>query len=265
MKQKLINHFSGWWRDLPVNPQDYYLVMTDDMDSFYSCKMLKHLFGVEIGGFYKFGEGLYLTDKAKKNDKEAIYVDCSIAYDGVMCFDNHMTIRTNHLMINPNLILDRFDEKSYNKKYCGSTLLFLIALYGKECSTTEKLYALAIDAFYKGWYNKGGKYKDINKYWLNLFGLDDYAEILDSHSMEFFDNYIFEKQLNEKIIIDKGRLFTFADILPHDKFSLVMKTKSYKLTRDQVDKIRQSDRRIFNCAETYKGFYIANIITGGKP
>lgn len=263
MKQKLINQFSGWWRDLPMNPESYYLVMTDDMDSYYSCKMLNKMFGVEIGGFYKFGVGLYLTDKARKSEKEPIYIDCSVAQDGVYCFDNHMNIRTNHNMINPNLVIDRYDSNCYSKKYCGSTLLFLIGLYEKQCSELEKLYALAVDGFYIGWYRANGRFRDVNKFWLEQFELESFADLLDKHDNKFFSNFICEKQLDEKIIVANGQLLTFADILPHDKFKLVMPTQSFNLTRDHVDRIRQTDKRLFTCAETHKGYYCADILKQG--
>ena len=81
MKTELMNHFSGWCLDFASHPENYYLVLSDDMDSFYSCKYLKKRFNAEIGGYYAFGKGLFLTEKAKKENRNLIYVDKLATYN----------------------------------------------------------------------------------------------------------------------------------------------------------------------------------------
>ena len=61
IKQDLLNKFPEWYKDL--NKEDYYLVLTDDSDSLFSCKRLNTLFGLEIGGFYDFKSGLWLNEE----------------------------------------------------------------------------------------------------------------------------------------------------------------------------------------------------------
>ena len=260
MQQSLLNHFPGWWQDLAQHPEKYYLVLTDDMDSFYSCRFLHKRFGAEIGGFYEFGKGLYLSDRAKIEDRKLIYVDCSVVRDGEMCFDNHRTIFTNHMAINPNLIFDRLDDNNYFRKYNGSTLMLLYALYKGDLSDLEKETLISIDGFYIGWYRNNGAFKNINQFWLDLLELDELIPILDKRNMRYFINLIGKYQLNEKIYIDKNKLFTFADILPHDHFSLVMPTEMKWTTKKDIQKITVSDRSVFTAAEVFDGSYSADFI-----
>ena len=55
-QELLLNSLPEWWTE--INPEDYYLVLTDDVDSLFSTKRLNTLFGVDIGGFYDFHSGL---------------------------------------------------------------------------------------------------------------------------------------------------------------------------------------------------------------
>lgn len=260
MKQELLNHFSGWWLDFALHPEDYYLVLSDDMDSYYSCRYLNKRFGAEIGGFYAFGKGLYLTDKAKIQERKLVYVDCSVVRDGVMCFDNHRTIFNNHMTINPNLIIDRADDKNYFRKYCGSTLMLLYSLYHGELSELEKETLIAIDGFYIGWYKDNGAFRNINQYWLDVLELDDLTPILEKRNMQYFQDLIGKYQLNEKIYIDKNKLFTFADILPHDRFTLVMPTEMKRISKEDIKMITVSDRSVFTAAETFDCSYSADFL-----
>ena len=85
-----------------INPESYYLVLTDDVDSLFSCKRLNTLFGVEIGGFYDFNSGLWLNEeKIDHGWKTPIFVDLSVGQDQ-LCFDNHRTFLNNPNRVNPN-------------------------------------------------------------------------------------------------------------------------------------------------------------------
>lgn len=262
MKQELLNHFSGWWLDFALHSEDYYLVLSDDMDSFYSCRYLSKRFGAEIGGFYAFGQGLYLTEKAKISGKTPVYVDCAVVRDGVRCFDNHRTLFTNHMAINPNFLTDRQDEKNYYRKYCGSTLMLLYSLYHGELSELEKEFLIAIDGFYIGWYKENGAFRAVNQYWLDVLELtEDLTPVLKKRNMQYFIDLIEKYQLNEKIYINRNKLFTFADILPHDSFSLVLPTEMKDVKKNDIRNITVSDRTIFTAAETFDGSYRADFVT----
>lgn len=254
------NHFSGWYLDLQLHPEDYYLILTDDMDSYYSCRYLKKMFGLEIGGFYRFGKGLYLFPEYKDSAKDPVFVDCAVVRDGVMTFDNHRTCVVNHMSINPNLVTDRRSTKGYNRKFCGSTLMLLYALYGGELSELEKQFILAIDGFYIGFYKDNGKYRNINVEWLRELGIEkELLPVLEAHDMQFFIDLIAKYQLTEKIYLTTdNRLFTFADILPDEQLIQVMKTHCRKLTKEELLASPIGDKTLFTAAETFNGYYIAD-------
>lgn len=184
MKQQLLNKMPKWYKDL--DPQKHYLVMTNDFDSYYSCKTIQHYTGLEIGGYYSFDGGLYLNRETTDN-KEPIYVDLSIVEGKT--FDNHFTCLHNPQAINPNVMTN-----IYYKKYNGSTLALICSLFGKDMSKlSEKSLTtlLCVDGWYIGYYNKGGRYKDINIYWYEMLGMEKYLlPILQERDNQYFVDHM---------------------------------------------------------------------------
>lgn len=263
INKDLLIHFPGWINDVKLHPDDYYMVMTDDMDSFYSCRFLNKNLGLKIGGFYDFKTGLYLTNDVAMSNKRPIYVDASCVKDGVMCFDNHRTVIRNHMAVNPNLTLNQLNENTYFKKYCGSTLMLVVALYGDldKLSDIEKEFMIAMDGFFIGYYGKNGAFKDINIYWIDLLGLKDILlPVLQKHDSNYFADLTENWQLKEKIYIDNDRLFTYKDILPHDQFSLVMPAHQSYFKKEEIAEIALKNDKIFMASETYKNCYMASIL-----
>lgn len=262
MKSELLNNFSGWYQDLLLHPEDYYLVLSDDMDSFYSCRYLKKKTGIEIGGFYAFGQGLYLTEEIMKSKKKPVFVDVACVKDGTMAFDNHRSMNINHMAINPNVITDSISNGTYFQKYNGSTLMLLVALYGGKdnLSELEKEIILALDSFYIGYYKENGAFRSINMFWLEKLELKEMLlPTLEKKNMQYFQDLISDYQLNERIFIDEnGELFTYADILPHDKFHLVMPVEKSYMSKRDVAALSIADRSVFVAAETYNGKYVVN-------
>lgn len=259
--QLLLNHFPGWYRDIAVHPENYYLVLSDDMDSFYACRFLSRQFGLEIGGFYSFSEGLYLSEKYVKSSKFPVYVDVSCVQDGVMAFDNHRTIIKNHMSVNPNKAIESMH--SYSRKYCGSTLMLVVALYGDLVNLTEleKEFMIAIDSFFIGYYKDGGKYKDVNIYWLEQLGLKEtLLPILEKHDAQYFIDLIADYQLKEKIFIQDGELFTYADILPKEHFELIMPVKKVFIDKNALMKYPIATSNLFVAAEYYGDKYVINTL-----
>ena len=62
MSRELLDKLPEWCKDL--DPKQYYLVLTDDADSLLSAQRLKTKFGLEIGGFYDFKQGLFAIGMA---------------------------------------------------------------------------------------------------------------------------------------------------------------------------------------------------------
>ena len=256
MKKELLDLMPDWCKDF--EPDNYYLVLTDDADSCLSCQRLKTLFGLEVGGFYDFKKGLFINDKRTDNGwKSPIFVDLSVS-EGY-AFDNHYSFINNPNKANPNL----YKRTYYNQKYCGGTLMFIASLYGGVDKLSEKLRTalIAVDGFYIGYYNKGGKYRNINLWWLDKLGLTDYLlPILEKHDMQYFRDFILEYQLGEKIWIDdEGYLHCHAFGVPGVKFENQFETEQVFTNRFQAMKMHKNGRPIFVSAATYENDYVLNI------
>ena len=194
MNKQLLDKFPTWYRD--IDKDKYYLVLSNDFDSYYSCVILHQLFGVQIGGYFSLNDGLYLNPE-RTAGKEPIYVDLSITKG--KCFDNHMTFIKNPECINPNII-----TTDYYQKYNGSTLSFLIALYGRDLSKYSQKQLMAmivIDGWDAGWYKYNGKFRDTLINWMKLFEVDKYLlPILQEHEdRQYFFDFIDHYHLGEKI------------------------------------------------------------------
>jgi len=264
IQQELLNHFPGWYHDLTLHPEKYYLVLSNDLDSLCSCRFLTNKTGVQIGGFFDFHSGIYVSENLIETDKSPVFVDASIIEDGVMCFDNHRTMGKNHMMINPNVITDRLDDKTYFQKYNGSTLMLVCALYGnaEEFSELQKEYMIAIDSFYKGYYKKSGYYRHINIKWLELLGLENsLIPILEKHDADYFQKLTETKQLTEEIVIDEdGFLYMnrYSSSLPKERYILRSAVTREFCSKDEVATFNLSDESLFGASETLSGRYIIN-------
>ena len=220
--------------------------------------VLKNVFGLEIGGFYSLDEGLYIIPQ-KVQDKEPIFIDLSVTR--CKTFDNHFTFIKNPESINPNVMTD-----VYYKKYNGGTLPLLWSLYNIDLSKyTEAALAtlLCVGGWYVGYYNKGGRYKDINIYWYKMLDMDKYLlPLLESHDNGYFVKFIKEYDLNAKIRMNNNYLesdvhFPIPNMsLPKDKFELVQPVARYNMNTNELKEIHEKyPKYIITTAECYKDNY----------
>ena len=257
IKQDLLNKFPEWYKDL--NKDDYYLVLTDDSDSLFSCKRLNTLFGLEIGGFYDFKSGLWLNEeKTDSGWKTPIFVDLSVGQNQ-LCFDNHRTFIKNPNRVNPNNI----PKARFNEKYNFGTITLVSALYGGVDRMNEELRTmlLAVDGGFIGYYNKGGKYSHINLYWLEKLGLTEYlVPILEKHDMKYFQDFSVENGLYDKITITPdGYLDTPTYRVPDYQFELVQPIQKVFASKYEVTQRIKRNEKIIVSAETYENEYVLNI------
>ena len=257
IKETILNKLPTWYKE--INPEKHYLVLTNDMDSYYSCDFLRKRFkDIKVGGFYDFKKGLFLN-KERTEGKQPIYVDLSIS-EG-MTFDNHYSFIKNPMAINPNV-----NTTIYNRKYNGSTLAVILSLFDKDFSQVNETYLTAllyIDGWYIGYYNKGGAYKDINIYWYEALGLKEYLlPILEQHDANYFVEFGREYRLNEEIYIDgAGKLYCGNKIpLPKCTFELVQPVERRFCQKYEALAINNADsRKIFTSAETYYNKYTISL------
>ena len=256
LHESLLEKLPDWWKN--INNEDYYLVMTDDCDSLFSCQRLHTLFGLEIGGFYSFEKGLFENEVVTDYGwKTPIYVDLSIGRNQ-LCFDNHRTFIPNSNRVNPNVI-----SREYKNKYNFSTLTFIIGLYGgiEKMNDLLRTMLLAVDGGFVGYYKNGGKWKDVNIYWLDKLGLTEYLlPILESHNMKYFQDFGVEYCLHDKIFInDDGYLETPTYKVPDYNFELKQPIQKIYVPKYEAIQKYKNKEKILVSAETYKGNYVLNI------
>lgn len=256
MSRELLDKLPEWCKDF--DPKQYYLVLTDDADSLLSCQRLKTKFGLEIGGFYDFKQGLFVNDEITDEGwKTPIFVDLSVS-EGY-AFDNHYSFINNPDKVNPNV----YKRPYYNQKYCGSTLMLLCSLYGGVDRMNETLRTVlcAVDGFYIGYYNKGGKYKDVNLWWLDKLGLTEYLlPILEEHDNQYFIDFISDYQLREKIWIDdEGYLHCPAFGVPGVQFNKEFSIEQVFTDKLQAMRMHRQGKPIFVSASTFENSYVLNL------
>ena len=215
MNTDLIKRFHGWVLDMTQHPNDYVTIMSDDYDSLLSCRYLRYVSGVPIGGYYDFSSGIFLTDKAMAEQRTPILMDVACIMNGVCAFDNHSLLSNNHMLANPNSLLSCADRCIYNKKYPGSTLMFLYALFNdREINGFEKKTLMVIDGFYRGFFNDDGADRNVNECWLDRLGLRDILqETIDSHDREDYERFAREQGFDKKFkrSSDDFCLYEFSD------------------------------------------------------
>lgn len=245
IQQNLEEKLNNWYKDL--NGRDYTLILTDDADSLSTCKYLQSKFhGLEIGGFFSFG-ALYIN-KERAIGKKWVFVDADITSG--RCFGNHKAPIYNPLAVNPNIVA----PQAYNQKYIGSTLLWVMALYGEDLSALseqELIELLSIDSAYSGYYNQNGAFKHINQKWFNALGYPELGNFLEAHKKSDFEEYIAQNDLSAKIEIEDGYLKSALNVPYNYKFDLLAEYEKKFVSTEQLKEMDKS--AIFNAVETYNG------------
>lgn len=255
MKQELFRKLPQWFLD--ISPNDFYLVLTNDMDSYFSCRILTKYTGVAIGGFYSFDRGLYVDENYTKG-KEPIYVDLGVTSG--KAFDNHYTFIQNPENVNPNII-----KRQYFQKYNGGTLALVASLFDHMEQFTEYQWMtiLSVDSFYYGYYNRGGSFRNINLYWFDELGITEYVvPILEKNTESTFEQFISDEKLNESIKMNSsGELICKKHLeLPDRKFRLIQEIdKRFVSEEEALEIYRQYGDNIVVSNEAYLDRYVLNL------
>ncbi|MCR3761804.1 hypothetical protein KYB31_22785 [Clostridium felsineum] len=267
MNKEYKEKFPNWTKD----NKKYYMCLTDDLDSLFSCILLNKIKGYKISHFYSFNS-LYRLSSYKNNSKIiAIDMETNIG----KAWSNHVNNVYNCNAANLNVI-DRIDENTYFKKYSGSTLLQIISYYNWDISSlTEeaKMILLAIDSTYLGYYLKQYPLPQVaNKHYLcDILDLKELYKLQESHTKEDFEKLQKKYNLKKKIFVnEEGKLKTSIDLkalskifkfkfrLTEENFELIktferagVSTKHYT---NKIKKLEGNGHKIFTQAQTNKNF-----------
>lgn len=229
-----------------MNTGKYYLVLTDDLDSYYSCGLLQKMFPtLEVGGFFNFN-GLFLN-KERTVGKQPIYVDADMVNE--RCIGNHLPVFKNDNAINPNSGI-----KQYYKKYCLSTLIVIMSVFNydiSDMSIQNIIAALCIDSGYIGYFHKDGVFKHITTGWLKTLHLEPFVDALETCSEEAFIVAIGYGNLDAKIYINNGYLRSKINMKYNYKFEQVESFRKEFMKTEQA--ILNGKNGVVNAVETFSG------------
>ncbi|MGD8189055.1 hypothetical protein ACQCN2_03540 [Brevibacillus ginsengisoli] len=220
MKQEFKQLFPQWIHSVSSNDK---LILTNDIDSLFSCAILKALFGCEVGAFFDF-KTLYNFGTAYKGD-QLIGVDCAVEYKDLRTFCNHQTRFNANDRVNPNSANPNSVQtyKKYYAKYGMSTLMLILSLYDawdlllipghEELTYEQKVFLWAVDSSYKG-YTSYPTHTDVYKshiWYQEMLGLDHIVDVLVRHT-EPYTSVQKTYGLSDHINVIDGKLHTDIEI-----------------------------------------------------
>jgi hypothetical protein len=206
MKREIRESLPTWYEN--INPEEYYLVLSDDMDSLLSSALLCRRFeGLKIGAFFNFQ--ILAENKEITEGKKPIFVDVDL-FEG-MCFGNHPTVSVNSMAINLN---KEIGSESYHEKYAGSVFMMLLSLYNidlKGFTDEQLLFSLSVDSAMKGYYVP--KFKRQWLYWfINVLQLRELKELVTTYQEKAFHRISFKYDAKSKILLDDETFKLYTDI-----------------------------------------------------
>lgn len=243
--------------------QQYDLILSNDIDSLYSCILIKQVKGYEVNYFYDF-KNLYQS-KQSQNEYIGVDIDLTEGY----CISNHVTRLSEKDKCNPkayNLNND-ISKDNYAEKFSGSTTLYLHRLLKFPLPATEegKIILLSIDGGYKGFYNPD--FHDTFKHYLvDVLEFEELYYLCQKYTLEDFINLIIKYNLNGKIWFNNCGLQTniklrelqevlgLPFLLPKNKFTII-KQFEYVSKPITTEKTKEElDSNIFSLALTRKNY-----------
>lgn len=263
MNKEFKEKYPEWCND----KKKYYMCLSDDIDSLFSCILLQKIKGYKISHFYSFDK-MYKADIYKTN-KKLCGVDMDLTNG--RCWGNHPTGFKNKNSANINVI-QGISNVDYFKKYAGSTLLQIISYYGvdiKSMTEEAQMVLLAIDTTFKQYaFNSS-----LSKYYLcDILELPELYKLCESYTQQEFYDLIVKYKLHKKIIMNEdGKLITEIDLkglsnlfdglsflLPQNNFENINEYYDIGVPVNNLDctikKIADGNMIVFSAAMTNKNY-----------
>lgn len=217
--KKFIDKFPEW---VKVVDDTYYLILTDDIDSLFTCALLKYKFNCKIGYFYDFNSIHHAEGASTAKDK---IIACDMAVEnGFKAYDNHGVKIHKNDEVNPqsanlNIVYD-IHQGNYFSKYAGSTALMVAVMYeifDFNKFTDDQLMTIAcIDSFYMGAYHPmTNNYADARKAYrdtIAIMNLQAFDDLFARKKVVDFENFAKIHELKNKIWVRNGKLETSMNI-----------------------------------------------------
>mgnify|MGYP001438966641 FL=1 len=170
-------------------------IISSSYDGLMCSSFLNHYLGWDLVGYYDL-ESLWISESAKKNKEDIIWVDLNILPIQGRAIGGHIVSYDNKIpkgfdsSCNPN-ILAKLSSSDFKYKYPFSTILFLMWLHNKYANDDDESKFLILNAD-DAWL----KYQ---KYQSNC---DLWKKTLSDYNWDFLFNDVdkktFEKKINQK-------------------------------------------------------------------
>lgn len=254
-----------WFKE--INKEEYFLVLSNDIDSLLTCAFLNNKFGLEIGGYYSF-DSLYKNTKVSTEGKKPIYIDADMVKG--LCFGNHVTVYNNPKAITLNKSIK---SQNYTDKYAGSTLLMVMSLFDFDFSTlSEKELVLlsCVDSAFLGYYNS--RFNSVWRHWHeDILEIDGLSDVLHKYTSEELNGYIDNYSLRNCFYIKEGKLYRggvkVANFLSEVSMFLIddlqLSTSEWELKKNfkQTRNRRLESNQIpISSSRTYKNSWVISYI-----
>jgi hypothetical protein len=292
MTKELRGKFPAWCNVEKLKNNQYDLLMSDDLDSWASCVLLKNLFDFNVKYFVDFNQ-YYLDLRGNKIQCQQVYTLNENISDKLICvdfasesacpsFDNHVTMLSdfdiadkNQNSANINNIYN-ISNVNYYDKFSGSTLIQIMSYYNIDISKwteEQKMIACCLDGLYISFDVWKKDFRPKQREYLRLLGYDELIELMEFHvaknKKRDFETLKDKYKLDSKIVINTdgnletnikleklSDLFGVDLLLPKDKFS---EFKRYdKIFRNLNRNPIKEDEGLFNCDEKLFNFAVTN-------
>ena len=116
-----------------INKRNQQFIISSDYDGIICASLLNHFKGWKLVGYYDM-ESIWISDNAKKNKNDIIWVDLNILPKQGRAIGGHIiSIKDEQIpgfdtSCNPNIIAG-LNSSNFKKKFPMSTLLFLLWIY----------------------------------------------------------------------------------------------------------------------------------------
>jgi hypothetical protein len=226
MLKETLQKFPKWVNE--INKEDYNLILSDDLDSLFSCALLKHYFGCEVRGFVDWNSGVngkqqsLYTNKSISKKKYVIGVDMAI--ENGKCFDNHVVMLNSNDTVNEDSAnlnaINKIGVNNYYSKFCSSSLIQILSLYNADINSfddEQKLVICAIDGLYVPYKIQKIDFSKTQREYMKQLEYEELSDFMKYHcdktGYSEFERVKKQYNLDGKIWVnDSGKLETNIDL-----------------------------------------------------
>lgn len=240
-----------WAEEENLKKANYDLILSNDLDSWLSCRILGSIFNFDVKYFYDF-KTLYKMDGFQGERDNRLGIDIDLVSG--KSIGNHVQAINKHDSYNKESVNLNYltptkihgSDEIYFSKYNLSTLLMVLYLCKMEIPDDEiiQMLILCIDGSYLSFYSRHPRDRAAHKrYLVDILGFEKLYRLEQRKTKEDFDKISEEFGLKVSIFIDKDGKLQFnksifklwlymlqafkIDIdLPNDKFEVIERFKT---------------------------------------